>query len=168
MNEIVNKVAKSPLVNIDLEDFYPQGNRQEIDIAQWLDQGLLLREKPFREALKSYDWSQYQDAYVALHCSTDAILPGWAYLLLTTYLQPFAKHIVVGDLQKLDEALYLQIISDLDINVYKDKKVIIKGCSHRPVPQSAYTLLVQRLLPIVNSLMYGEACSTVPLYKKPK
>lgn len=168
MSEIINKVAKSPLVNIDLEEFYPEGKRMEIDIAQWLDQGLILREKQFREDLKNHDWSIYQDAYVALNCSTNAILPGWAYLPITTYLQPYAKYISVGTIDQLNEALYQEKVLSLNLDAYDDKKVIIKGCSHKPVPQSAFTLLVQRLLPKVNSLMYGEACSTVPLYKKAK
>ena len=168
MNEIINKIANSPLLNIDLEEFYPEGPRIQIDIAAWLDQGLILREKEFREALKNHDWAIYSDAYVALHCSTDAILPGWAYLLMSTYLQNYAKQVVVGDLDDLNEFLFHEIIYAMDLEGFEDKKVIIKGCSHKPVPQSAYILLAQRLLPKVNSLMYGEACSTVPLYKKRK
>ena len=166
MNEIVNKIANSPLVTIDLEDLYPDGQRIQIDLAAWLEEGLILREKKFRDDLKEYDWTIYQDAYVALHCSTDAIMPGWAYLLMTTYLQPHAKHIVVGDIEFLNELLYHDIILNMDLEGYEDKKVIIKGCSHKPVPQNAFILLVQKLLPRVNSLMYGEACSTVPLYKR--
>ena len=166
MNEIINKVAQSPLVNIDLELLYPEGNRMQIDLADWLYEGLILREKDFRETLKNHDWQQYQDAYVNLICSTDAILPGWAFLLITTYLQPFAKKIVIGNAEKLNEILFQELIVELNIEPYIDKKVIVKGCSKKPVPENAFILLAQKLLPVVNSLMFGEACSTVPLYKK--
>ena len=166
MNEIINKVAQSPLVNIDLELLYPEGNRMQIDLADWLYEGLILREKDFRETLKNHDWQQYQDAYVNLICSTDAILPGWAFLLITTYLQPFAKKIVIGNAEKMNEILFQELIVELNIEPYIDKKVIVKGCSKKPVPENAFILLAQKLLPVVNSLMFGEACSTVPLYKK--
>lgn|SRR5690606_1043993 len=166
MSEIVNKIANSPLVTIDLEDLYPEGQRMQIDLASWLEEGFILREKKFRDDLKNHDWSIYKDTYVALHCSTDAILPGWTYLLMTSYLQAFTKYVVVGDVEDLNEFLYHDLIMKLPLEPYQDKKVIIKGCSHKPVPPNAFLLLTQRLHPIVHSLMYGEACSTVPLYKK--
>lgn len=166
MSEIINRVAKSPLITIDLEEFYPEGKRMHIDLAEWLFEGLILREKDFREALKNHDWSAYQNAYVTMSCSTDAILPGWSYLLLNTYLQPFAKKIVLGNEAELNRVLYQEIIAEMDIKPFHNKKVILKGCSQKPVPENAYIHLAERLLPVVNSLMFGEACSTVPLYKK--
>lgn len=166
--EIVNRVANSPLITLDLESLYPKGKRVKIDIADWLYEGLILREKEFRQALKEHDWTQYQDAYVALDCSSDAILPGWTYILITTFLQPYAKRVVKGDLFELDQILYSETIENLNVDLYKDKKIIIKGCSKIKVPENAYLLVTQKLLPVVNSLMFGEACSTVPLFKKKK
>lgn len=166
--EIVNRVANSKLVNFNLEDLYPEGPRLIFDIKDWLLEGLVLREGEFREKAAHYDWSQHKDAYVALHCSTDAIIPAWAFMLLSTYLQPFAKKVVVGDLETLESILYTKIIEDLDVSPLQDQPVIIKGCSNKPVPQNAYLLLIAKLQPVVKSLMYGEACSFVPLYKKPK
>lgn len=164
--EIVNRVANSKLVTFDLEDHYPQGERVLFDIKDWLLEGFVLREKDFREAAKAHDWSAYKDKFIALHCSSDAIIPGWAYMLLTTYLSPFAKKIVVGDLDTLNSILYTEVIEKLDIAPYVDKPVIVKGCSNKPVPQNAYLQLIQKLQPVVKSLMYGEACSSVPLFKK--
>lgn len=166
MDEIVNRVAKSPLVTIDLEDLYPEGKRILFDLKDFLYEELILREKDFREQLKNHDWEQYKDAYVAMNCSTDAIIPSWAFMLAATYLQPFAKKIVKGDLEDLETSLYQEIISDLDVSPYKNKKIIVKGCSKKPVPDAAYIQLIERIQPHVQSLMYGEACSTVPLMKK--
>lgn len=164
--EIVNRVAQSKLVTFDLEDLYPEGQRITLDIADWLLEGFLLKEKDFREQARAYDWSVYKDAYVALTCSTDAIVPAWAYMLLTTYLQPYVKKVILGSLQQLESAIYQDIINNMDISAYKNLPVIVKGCSKRPVPENAYLLLIQKLQPEVKSLMYGEACSSVPLYKK--
>ena len=166
--EIVNRVANSKLVTFDLEDFYPKGERVLFDIKDWLLEGFVLREKDFRESAKEFDWSIYKDAYVALTCSTDAVIPGWAYMLLTTYLSPYAKKVVVGDLDTLESILYSELIQGLDVSEYQDKPVIVKGCSRKPVPQNAYIQLIQKLQPVARSIMYGEACSSVPLYKKPK
>lgn len=166
--EIVNRVTNSKLVTFDLEDFYPPGERILFDIKDWLLEGLVLREGVFREKAAAHDWSRYTDSYVALTCSTEAIIPAWAYMLLSTCLQPFAKKVVVGDLSTLETILYTGIINDLDVSDLQDKPVIIKGCSHKPVPQNAYLLLIARLQPVAKSLMYGEACSSVPLYRKPK
>ncbi|MFS4466371.1 DUF2480 family protein [Maribacter sp. 2210JD10-5] len=166
MSEIVNKVAQSKLVTFDLEDYYPKGQRITLDIKDWLYEGLILREKEFRARLNEQDWSIYQDTYVALGCSTDAIIPGWAYMLLTTKLQPYAKKIVQGSLEDLETSLYQSIIENLDVTNFKDKPVIIKGCSNKPVPPNAYLMLAQRLQPVAKSVMYGEACSSVPLYKR--
>ncbi len=168
MDEIINKVANSALEVFDLEEYYPSGIRTEIDIAQWLEEGFLLKEKDFREALKNHDWLQYQNHFVAIFCSTDAILPAWATILVTVYLQPFAKKIILGKKNEIDTLLYLEILNQIDYSIYLNKPVILKGCSKKPVPESAYVLAVQHLQPFAKSIMFGEACSAVPLFKKGK
>lgn len=166
--EIVNRVAKSPLVTFDLEALYSEGKRQTLDLSQWLDQGIILRETDFRDQLKNHDWTLYQETYVALFCSTEAILPQWASMLVSTYLQPIAKKVIIGTLEQLEIQLFFEKISQIDTKLYKNKPVIIKGCSDKPVPDDAYIQLIQKLQPIVKSLLYGEACSSVPLYKQKK
>lgn len=168
MDEIVNRVASSKLKNIDLEDFYPAGDRVLFDIKDWLFEGIILKEKDFREQADTYDWSQLKDSYIAFTCSEDAIIPSWAYLLLTTKASPFSKKCIVGNLELLETVLFSEIINSLDTEEFKDMPIIIKGCSNKPIPASAYTLLTQKLQPIAKNIMYGEACSTVPLYKKTK
>ncbi|HRZ75352.1 MAG TPA: DUF2480 family protein [Flavobacterium sp.] len=168
MDEIINKVANSALEVFDLEDYYPSGIRTQIDIALWLEEGFLLKEKDFREALKNYDWSQYQNHFVAIHCSTEAIIPAWATILVTVYLQPFAKKIILGKKDEIDTLLYLEILNQMDYSIYLNKPVILKGCSKKPVPESAYVLAVQHLQLFAKSIMFGEACSAVPLFKKGK
>lgn len=165
-DEIVNRVANSKLQVIDLEDFYPQGKRVLFDIKDWLLEGLVLREKDFRASVSNHDWSQYKDNYVALYCSTDAIVPDWAYMLIAVQLQDIARLSIIGNLDHLESILYSQIISELDISTYKNLPVIIKGCSNKPVPANALVLLTQKLKPIAKSIMFGEACSSVPLYRK--
>lgn len=165
-DDIVNRVANSKLIAIDLEDFYPEGKRLVFDIKDWLFEGLVLREKDFRQHVKTHNWSQYQNNYVALTCSTDAIIPSWAYMLLTIHLEPYAKKVLVGDLESLEISIYQDIIADLDVSEFKDKPIIIKGCSNKPVPINAYLLLSSKLIPVAKSIMYGEACSSVPLYKR--
>lgn len=164
-DKIINRVANSKLITIDLEDYYPQGNRVLFDIKDWLLEGLVLREKEFRNDVTAHNWEQYQDAYVALTCSTDAIIPAWAYMLLSIHLQPFTKRVIIGNLEALETTIYQDIITNLDVSTYTDKPVIIKGCSKKPVPQNAYIMLTSRLKPVVKSIMYGEACSSVPLFK---
>ncbi|WP_248724803.1 DUF2480 family protein [Seonamhaeicola sp. ML3] len=164
-DEIINRVANSKLVTLDLEDFYPEGKRVLFDIKDWLFEGFVLREKDFREHVKSNDWSQYKDSYVALTCSTDAIIPGWAYMLLSIQLEPFVKKVVIGDLEILETSVYQDIISSLPIEEYEGKPIIIKGCANKPVPQNAYIMLANKLKPVAKSIMYGEACSSVPLFK---
>ncbi len=166
--EIINRVASSKLITIDLEDFYPEGKRIVIDISKWLFEGIILKEKDFRESIENHNWNQYKDTYVALSCLTDAIIPSWAYLLITTKLSPFAKKIAVGDLVLLETVIFQKIISNLEIDSYKDKRVIIKGCSNKPIPETASVQLIEKLQPVVKSIMFGEACSTVPLYKAQK
>ena len=165
---IVNRVAASALITFDLEKLYQIGSRQSIDLSQWLDQGLMLKEKEFRAQLKAHDWSIYRDKFIALQCSTEAILPAWASLLVMTYLQPFARKVVLGDLKDLEVQLFAEQIQLLELSPYKDQPVIIKGCSENTVPQDAYVQLIAKLQPVVKSLFYGEACSSVPLYKKKK
>jgi len=165
-DEIINRVANSVLEVFDLEDYYPKGYRVQLDISQWLFEGFLLREKDFREELKGHDWSQYQDQYVAVNCSTDAIIPAWATVLVALHLAPFAKRIVNGTIEDMDTALYQEVLAGIDYAIYKDKPVIIKGCSKKPVPMSAYVIAAQKLQPFAKSIMYGEACSAVPLYKR--
>lgn len=163
---ILNRVAQSKLVTFDLEDYYPDGERVLFDISEWLYEGIVLREKEFRAYAAQHDWSQYKDSYVALFCSTDAIVPGWAYMLLTVKLSPFAKKTVLGKLEHLETLLYQSVLKQLDLSYFTDKSVIIKGCSNKPVPPNAYLLITELLQPIVKSLMYGEACSSVPLFKR--
>ena len=168
MDEIINRVASSALEVFDLEDYYPSGIRTQLDLSQWLIEGVLLKEATFREALKNHDWAQYQNQWVALHCATDAIVPAWASILVTTYLVPYAKQVVLGNLEDLEVALYAAILPTLDYTIYLDKPVILKGCSKKPVPESAYIMAIQQLQPYAKSIMYGEACSAVPLFKKAK
>ncbi len=165
-DEIINRVANSKLITIDLEDFYPEGKRVLFDIKDWLFEGFVLREKDFRQQVSEFDWSIYQDAHVALACSSDAIIPGWAYMLLSIQLEPFAKTIIIGNLEQLETSIYQDIINDLDVSEYEGKPIIVKGCSNKPVPQNAYILLSNKLKSVAKSIMYGEACSSVPLYKK--
>jgi hypothetical protein len=166
VEEIVNRVANNKLVTFNLEDIYPKGERVAFDISQWLLEGIVLRESDFREQAKQHDWSQYRDKFVALFCSTDAIVPGWAYLLLSLHLAPFVKKVTVGSLDELESILFAELLQNLDVSEYTDKPVIIKGCAHKPIPQNAYVLLAQKLQPVAKSIMYGEACSSVPLFKR--
>lgn len=168
MDEIINKVASSSLEVFDLEDYYPIGIRTQIDISQWLLEGFILKEKNFREALKNHDWSQYQNHLVAIHCSTDAILPAWASVLVTTHVSSFAQKVVLGTINDLETSLYQEILSKIDYTQYQDKPIILKGCSKKPVPESAYIFAIQELQKVAKSVMYGEACSAVPLFKKAK
>ena len=164
-NEIINRVANSKLITINLEDYYPEGKRIIFDIKDWLLEGLVLREKHFRKQVAEFDWSQYQDSYVALTCSTNAIIPAWAFMLLSIHLEPFAKKIMIGDLETLETSIYQDILNNLDISEFKNKPIIIKGCSKKPVPQNAYIMLSNKLKPFAKSIMYGEACSSVVLFK---
>ncbi len=166
MEEIVNRVAESKLEVFDLEDYYPEGTRSHIDMAQWLEEGMLLREKDFGTALQNYNWNQYQDNYVSISCSSGAIIPAWASILVAVYLAPFAKLIVAGNSEAIDTMLYREILPKLDFSLYLNKPVIIKGCARKPVPANAYLLAAQLLQPVAKSIMYGEACSAVPLFKR--
>ena len=165
-DEIINRVANSKLVTLDLEDYYPIGERIVIDISDWLFKGIVLREMEFRNHIKTHNWTQYQDKYIAITCSTDAIVPAWAYMLIAVELQPYSKQTIVGNLETLETVIYQKIINELDLSIFTDKPVIIKGCSKKPVPLNAYNLISSKLKPVAKSIMFGEACSTVPLYKK--
>jgi len=164
--EIINRVANSKLVTFDLEDYYPKGSRITLDIKDWLQEGIVLREKDFREQVKNHEWQQYQDAYVAIYCSTDAIVPTWAYMLITISLASISQKTVLGDLDLLETTLYEEIISNLDVSEFQDKAIIIKGCSKKPVPVNAYLMITNKLKPVAKSIMFGEACSSVPLFKR--
>lgn len=166
--EIVNRVANSPLKVIDLEELYPSGDRILFDIKDWLYEGFVLREKDFRTSVKEHDWSQYNSAYVALTCTSEAIVPIWAYMLITVELEQYAKSVIIGSLEDLETSIYQNIINTLDTSEFNNAPVIIKGCSNKPIPNSAYLMLTHKLKPYAKSIMYGEACSAVPLYKKKK
>ncbi|MEO0902687.1 MAG: DUF2480 family protein [Bacteroidota bacterium] len=163
--EIVNRVAQSKLITFDLEELYLPGERVILDISEWLYEGLILREKEFRSQLDEVDWTSYQDKYVALTCSSDAIVPGWAFMLVTSKLVPFAKKVVQGDMEALETSLYQDQLVDYDFSGFTDKPIIIKGCSNKPVPQNAYLMAISKIQEVAKSVMYGEACSAVPLYK---
>lgn len=165
---IFNRVVESKLITFDLEKLYQIGDRITIDLSQWLDKGIILREKEFRLKLKQHNWKAYRNQFVAIYCSTDAVLPAWASLLVTTYLQPYAKKVVMGTLVDLETHLFTEEIKKINISSFKDKVVIIKGCTDKKVPEDSYVQLISRLQPVVKSLFYGEACSSVPLFKKKK
>jgi len=165
-DEIINKVSNSSLITFDLEEFYEAGDRVLLDIKDQLYQGLILKEKEFREFIRTHNWSSYQDKFVAITCSADAIIPTWAYMLVAIALQPYAKKIEFGTLDDLEERLFQDALSKVDWEQFRNAKVVVRGCSKVNVPASAYVLTVSKLQPIVSSLMFGEACSTVPLYKR--
>lgn len=166
MEEIENKVANSGLITLSLEDFYLPGKRLQLDIAPWLYEGIMLREKDFRDFLKNNDWQQYQNAFVAVHCSEDAIIPQWAYMLLGSHLQGVAQKVVYGDLNLLESVLMEKSLSQMDLAPYQDQRLIIKGCGDLNMPPQAYLKISMILKPIVKSLMFGEACSMVPIFKR--
>lgn len=163
----VNKVAESGLITLDLEEFYPKGPIKTFDLKGYLFMELILKEKDFRAALQTTDWSVYQDANVAVTCSVDAIIPMWAYMLIASYLQLVAKEVVFGDEQKLINSLLLKNLYRFNAVAYEDKRVVVKGCGDVVIPETAYVEITNLLRPYVKSIMYGEPCSTVPIYKKP-
>ncbi|HYV94541.1 MAG TPA: DUF2480 family protein [Chitinophagales bacterium] len=164
--KIINRVSESGLITFDLEEFYPKEEKISFDLRNYLFMGLILKEKDFREALKNLDWSAYQNKNVAVFCSADAIIPVWAYMLVGVYLAPAAKRFYFCKEEELDDMIFKEEIAALDITPYKDQRIIIKGCSDKPVPVSAYLEITRKLRPVAKSLMYGEACSNVPLYKQ--
>lgn len=168
MQPLVNKVAASSLITINLEHYYPAEPIVAFDIKEYLFRELLLREKDFREAMKAHNWEQYRGQRLAVYCSTDAIVPVWAYQLIAIQASPFATDIYMGTVEQALGQYYRETIAALDISAYQDQKIVIKGCSNKPVPTAAYLELAKRLRPVANSIMYGEPCSTVPLYKQAK
>lgn len=165
---LINRVANSGIVVFNLEDHYPQFEIEELDIKQFLFKELILKEKDFRQSLKEFDWDQFNDKIVLLFNSNDAIIPVWAYMLLTTYLKDNCHEIFVGDKESYLSHHYEKLISELDLKVYEEQRVVIKGCSNKPVPVSAYAMMASGLKPYAQSIMYGEPCSTVPIFKRPR
>lgn len=163
---IVNKVANSGLVTIDLENYLPSGDFLIFDLKDYLFMGLILKEKDFRDALKKMDWSIYQNKYVAINCSTDAIIPAWAYMLVVTFLNGLAKDSYVGTSEAFQKHLFLKQIAAIDVNKFTDQRIVVKGCGDSNIESYAYAEITKLLLPVVKSIMYGEPCSTVPVYKK--
>ncbi len=166
MDEIVNKVANSPLITFNLEEYYDQSEVAEFDMKDHLFQGLILREKDFRLFIKECDWSTYQDKNVALFCSADAIVPTWAYMLVANKLAGIANHVHYGNATDMQQAIILDKLNDIDIESYRDKMIVVKGCSDLDVPIGAYVAITEKFTPVVKSIMFGEPCSTVPIYKK--
>ena len=165
-NVIFNKVAQSGLITINLEELYPVGERVIIDIREQLIEDFLLREKSFREFIASEDWSKYSGKFVGIHCSNEAIIPMWVWMLLASALEPFAKKIVFGNASTLEDALFSEMVSKINPEDYRDQRVVIKGCGEKPVPVSAYVTLTTILRPVAKSILFGEPCSTVPVFKK--
>jgi len=169
MDIIVNKVAESGIMTLDLAPYIPEADSfADFDLKPFLFRELILREKDYRTALQTFDWSSYEGKNVAIFCSVDAIIPMWAYMLASAYLQPVAQSIYFGTQQEMKKWLVSKNIGQIDIAEYNDKRVVLKGCGDTPIPEMAYIAATERLRPIVKSLMYGEPCSTVPIYKKPK
>mgnify|MGYP005811420863 CR=1 FL=1 len=165
MNEIVNRVANSPIVTIDLDNFYIQGSRFGFDLKGFLVQGLILKEAEFRAALLKIDWEQFKGGYVAIFCSADAIVPNWAFMLVGTYLGKIGVEYVIGDLESLEQYLFEKQLSGLRVEDYVGRPVVVKGCSKYQVPLYALGRVLAFVQPVAKSVMYGEPCSTVPLYK---
>jgi len=166
MEELRNKVAESGIITINLEDFFPTEPICSFDIKGFLFMEMLLKEKDFRVSLENHDWEQYRDKHVAIFCSTDAIVPMWAYMLIATRLSPVAKSVYEGSQEELFKKLFIENISSMKADEVDDKRVVIKGCGEKEIPAYAYTAISNQLLPRVKSLMYGEPCSTVPVFKK--
>jgi hypothetical protein len=163
---LVNKVAASGIITLDLEKYLPAGEVVTFDLKDHLFMGLILKEKDFREALKNADWEAYQNKYVTVTCSADAIIPLWAYMLVTTYLQPYAKDVYVGSVAEMQKHLFLQNIAAINMDEFRDQRVVVKGCGDKAIEPYAYSEITKRLRPVAKSIMYGEPCSTVPIYKK--
>jgi hypothetical protein len=165
-DQIVNKVAESGLITLDPATYYPRGETAIFDLKEFLFMEMILKEKDFREKLKDHNWQQYKDKYVGVYCSADAIIPVWAYMLVASYLEPLAKDLIMGDEKELHRQLFLKNISAIDVKEFTDKKVVIKGCGETPIGDFVYMEITKLLRPVAKSIMYGEPCSTVPVYKK--
>ena len=165
---LVNRVAASGIITLNLEDFFPQGELAIFDLKGYLFMEMILKEKDFREALQEHDWTQYEGKNLAVFCSADAIIPVWAYMLVAVHAAPFAKNIFQGTTEEFYKMKFQQALAEVDGANYEDQRVVIKGCSNKPVPPSAYVELTRKLQPYARSIMYGEPCSTVPIFKKPR
>lgn len=165
---LVNRVAESGLVTLNLEDFFPKEEIVVFDLKDYLFMGLILKEKDFREACKNHDWAQYSGKHLVIDCTADAIIPVWAYMLVTVQTAPFAKEIFQGNVENFYKTYYAKKLADFDAAQYDGKRIVIKGCSAKPVPPAAYVNLTQKLQPFAQSIMYGEPCSTVPIFKRPR
>jgi hypothetical protein len=166
MTEIVNRVANSPIITIDLDQFYREGERVVFDLKPFLFEGVVLREKDYRQQLKEFDWTGYENKFVAITCSVDAIIPSWAYMLAMVYLKPVSAEVILGNLEELEQYLVMNSLKEMNPDDFLDKSVVIKGCSKFSVPVFAYGELVKILMPSARSIMYGEPCSTVPIFKR--
>ncbi|HMQ49502.1 MAG TPA: DUF2480 family protein [Saprospiraceae bacterium] len=165
-NTLVNRVAESGLITLKLEDFFPDAPVKKFDLKDFLFQGLMLREKDFRESLKNHDWDQYRDCILLVVCSADAIIPLWAYMLVAAYAQPIVKDQFFGAEKDYYQSYFTKVIATMDAERYRDERIVIKGCSDRPIPESAYLALTAKLQPVAKSIFFGEPCSTVPIYKR--
>jgi hypothetical protein len=163
---IINKVAASALITLNPEEYYPKGEMVLFDLKEYLYMGMIIKEKEFREALKNVDWEKYRDKNVAITCTADAIIPVWAYMLATSYLQPVAKEVVVGNEKELFRTLFTKNLMQINPQDYAGKKIVIKGCGETPIEEYVYAEITRLLRPVAQSIMYGEPCSTVPIYKK--
>jgi len=163
---IVNKVSESGLITLDLEQYYPREEVVLYDLKDYLFMGLILKEKDFRESLKNLDWEVYKNKYVGVTCSADAIIPPWAYMLAASYLQPIAKDVIMGDEKEVHKTIFLKNIQGIDANEFTGQRVVVKGCGDTPIGEFAYMEITKLLRPVVKTIMYGEPCSTVPIYKK--
>jgi hypothetical protein len=166
MEEIRNKVVESGLITIDLEYYLPSGDIQAFDLKDFLFMEMLLKEKDFRQALETHDWKQYQEKTIAVFCSTDAIIPMWAYMLVVAKLSPYASSIQYGTIDEVFKSIFINRIQQIEASQFEGKRVFIKGCGEKEIPPYAYMEISSKLIPVVASLMYGEPCSTVPVYKK--
>jgi len=167
-NILVNRVANSGLITINLEDYYPQETFLTFDVKDFLFKELILKEKDFRAALKEHNWSQYENNVLLLYCSADAIIPVWAYMLVSAYASPYASVIYMGKEASYVEQHYYKVIAEMDFSIYEGQRIVVKGCSTKPVPPSAYMAITKGLQAHAQSIMYGEPCSTVPIFKRPR
>jgi hypothetical protein len=163
--EIINKISQSSLITLDLEQFLPRENIRLFDLKPFLFMELILKEKDFRAALAAEDWTQYKDQIVGVFCSADAVIPVWAYMLVVSYIQPFAKEVILGESETVTRQIVIRNIQALNPSDYQDQRVVVKGCGERPVGDYAFLEITKLLRPVVKSIMYGEPCSTVPVYK---
>jgi hypothetical protein len=166
MAEFVNKVAESGLITIDLENWYPKGEIVVFDLKDYLFMGMIVKEKEFRDTLKNTDWEVYRNKMVSVVCSVDAIIPSWAFMLVASYLQPVCKELALATPEEMRKQVFLRNIQSINSVDYKDQRVIVKGCGDTPIGDFAYLEITRILRPVVRSLMYGEPCSTVPVFKK--